>query len=96
VGPSPGPLAAPRSHRSSPRRRFWIEATIATVTGALAVLSIFWRDWIEGLTGWDPDHHSGSAESLIVVGLFAVAVAVSAAARAEWRRPQRAVLISDR
>ncbi len=96
MGPSPGPFAPPPSHRSSPRRRFWIEAAIATVIGALAVLSIFWRDWIEGLTGWDPDHHSGSAEWLIVLGLFAVAVAVSAVARAEWRRSQRAVLITDR
>ena len=48
-------------------------------------MTIFWRDWIEALTGWDPDQHNGSAEWLIVVCLLVVAVAVGAVARRHWR-----------
>jgi hypothetical protein len=41
--------------------------------GGLAVLSIFWRDWIEALTGYDPDRHDGTVEWLIVVALLSTA-----------------------
>jgi hypothetical protein len=34
------------------------------------VLTIFWPDWIEALTGYDPDRHDGSVEWLIVIALF--------------------------
>jgi hypothetical protein len=37
------------------------------------VLSIFWRDWIEALTGYDPDRHDGTVEWLIVVALLSTA-----------------------
>ena len=73
------------------RARFWLEATIASLCGFLAVLTLFWRDWIEALTGFDPDHHNGSFEWLIVAGLFAVCVLLGAAARGEWRRSRPAV-----
>jgi hypothetical protein len=53
---------------------------------------LFWRDWIEALTGLDPDHNSGSLEWTIVAGLFVVCVLASFAARAEWRRPGRAAV----
>jgi hypothetical protein len=53
---------------------------------------LFWRDWIEALTGFSPDHHNGSFEWMIVAGLFLVCVLVSFAARAEWRRPKPAVV----
>jgi hypothetical protein len=36
------------------RKRFWIESAAAVACGALAVVTLFWRDWIE-VTGWDPD-----------------------------------------
>ena len=39
----------------------------------LAVLTIFWPDWIEGLTGYDPDQHDGLVEWLIVIALFSTA-----------------------
>lgn len=48
-------------------------------------MTIFWRDWIEFLTGWDPDHHNGTAEWFIVVALLAVAAAAGLAARRNWR-----------
>jgi hypothetical protein len=77
--------------KTTMRARFWIEAGLAVLTGSLAILTIFWRDWIEALTGFDPDHHNGSVEWAIVVGLAIICVAVAVAARAEWRRSAVAV-----
>jgi hypothetical protein len=48
-------------------------------------LTIFWHDWIEVLTGWDPDNHSGMAEWIVVVGLLVAAVIMGLAARRHWR-----------
>ena len=62
-----------------------LETAIASLAGGLGVLTIFWHDWIEALTGWDPDHHNGTFEWLIVVGLLAIAAVVGAAARRDWR-----------
>jgi hypothetical protein len=68
------------------RARFWLEIILGSLSGLLGLLTIFWRDWIEGVTGFDPDHHSGSIELLLVVSLLLVAVCSSVLARAEWRR----------
>ena len=57
------------------RVRFWIESILATVTGVLAVVTIFWHDWIETVFGVDPDHGNGSAEWLAVLALAVVTVA---------------------
>jgi hypothetical protein len=78
--------------KSTVRSRFWLEAGLASLCGFLAILTLFWRDWIEALTGFSPDHHNGSFEWMIVAGLFLVCVLVSFAARAEWRRPKPAVV----
>ncbi len=61
------------------------ETAIASFAGALGVLTIFWHDWIEALTGWDPDHHNGSFEWIIVAVLLIVAAAVGVTARRDWR-----------
>jgi hypothetical protein len=61
------------------------ESAIALLTGSLGVVTLFWHDWIEALTGWDPDHHSGTAEWLIVAVLLAVSVVMGLAARRSWR-----------
>jgi hypothetical protein len=53
--------------------------------GILGVLTIFWHDWIEALTGWDPDQHNGTAEWILVAGLLAAAVALGLIARRHWR-----------
>ena len=66
--------------------RVGLETAIALLAGVLGVVTIFWHDWIEGVTGWDPDQHSGSAEWLIVAGLLIVAVAMGTAARRHWMR----------
>ena len=69
------------------RVRFWIESIVGGAAGLLALLTLFWRDWLEAVFGWDPDHHNGSAEWLIVIGLAAIAVVLGGLARWERRRP---------
>ena len=80
--------------KSIVRTRFWLEATLASLCGFLAVLTLFWRDWIETMTGFDPDHHNGSIEWAIVAVLVGVCVVVGGAARSEWRRPRAAAASS--
>jgi undecaprenyl pyrophosphate phosphatase UppP len=65
--------------------RVRLETAVALLAGLLGVVTIFWHDWIEALTGWDPDHHNGSAEWLIVVGLLVVAAVMGLLARRHWR-----------
>jgi hypothetical protein len=69
------------------RARFWFEATVSSISCLLAALTVFSRDWIEALTGFDPDHHSGWLEWAIVAGLLLLCAAAGVAARAERRRP---------
>jgi hypothetical protein len=71
---------------SNVRTRFWIEAGLAALCGCLAILTLFTRDWIEALTGFDPDNHNGSFEWMIVAVLFLACLLFSVAARADWRR----------
>jgi hypothetical protein len=59
--------------------------TVALCAGILGILTIFWHDWIEALTGWDPDHHNGGLEWIVVAGLLVIAVALGLAARHHWR-----------
>jgi hypothetical protein len=63
----------------------WLEMAAALAAGVLGFLTIFWRDWFELLTGRDPDHHNGSVEWILVLGLVAVAVTAGLAARRHWR-----------
>jgi hypothetical protein len=78
--------ARPTQKMSSVRTRFWIEAGLATLSGLLGVLTFFTREWIEALTGFDPDMHNGSFEWAIVIALFLACLVLSIAARADWRR----------
>jgi hypothetical protein len=69
------------------RRRFWIEVGLAFVSGCLLLLTLVTREWIEALTGWDPDHGNGSVEWLLVLALFAATASFGLLARAERARP---------
>jgi hypothetical protein len=44
-----------------------------------------WHDWIEGVFGFDPDHHNGSFEWELVVVCCVVSLAAAYLARREWR-----------
>jgi hypothetical protein len=68
------------------RKRFWLESLLAVAGGALAILTLVWRDWIEVFFGIDPDDHSGSLEWLIVVALLATSMISTIFALYEWRR----------
>jgi hypothetical protein len=66
--------------------RFWFEAITAGLGLALFVLTLFSREWIEELTGWDPDGGNGSLEVALAVGLLAIAAVSMLAARRDYRR----------
>ncbi|HTS61401.1 MAG TPA: hypothetical protein VMH28_05230 [Candidatus Acidoferrales bacterium] len=68
------------------KTRFWIETVIASITGFLFLLTLVWRDWIEKVFGWDPDHHNGSIEWLIVAVLLVVTLTFGRLAWSSRRR----------
>jgi hypothetical protein len=68
------------------RRRYWFELGLAVLAGALAVLTLVNREWIEVLFGIDPDEGSGALEWGIVFALGGVALISAVVARAERRR----------
>jgi hypothetical protein len=63
-----------------------IESGVAILAAALFVLTLISREWIEFLTGWDPDGGSGALERGVVVVLAAIAVGLSLRARADWQK----------
>lgn len=65
--------------------RAQLEVFVALCAGILGVLTIFWHDWIEAVTGWDPDHHNGSVEWIVVIGLLTASVAMGLMARRHWK-----------
>jgi hypothetical protein len=76
--------------KDSAMLRFWLETIMAAGTGALFLLTLVTRDWIEAVFGIDPDQHNGSLEWFIVAALLAATLALVALARAEWRKVRAA------
>ena len=81
---------------SNLRVRFWVEAGLAALQAAAGtyapLFTLFTGDWIEALTGFDPDNHNGSFEWMIVAALALVCILLSIAARADWRRLRSSAL----
>ena len=67
-------------------RRFWAEVVLASLTGVLGVITPLCPDWIEAISGWDPDQHDGSVEWMIACGLLLATIALFSVATFEWRR----------
>ena len=65
-----------------------IETGVAILAAGLFVVTLISREWIEALTGWDPDNGNGSLEWLIVAVLAVIAVALGLRARSDWRKVQ--------
>jgi hypothetical protein len=63
-----------------------VETGVAIAAAALAVLTLISREWIEFLTGWDPDGGNGALEWGIVVVLAVIAVGLSLRARSDWHK----------
>ncbi len=70
------------------RRRFWLEAGVATLTGVMFVITLVWRNWVEIIFGVDPDQGNGLLEWSIVGALFLATVVLVVLARYEWRKAQ--------
>lgn len=68
------------------QRRFWVETVTGAVSGILGIITPMWPDWIEAISGWDPDGHDGSLEWMIVAGLLLITVMMIALAARSWRR----------
>jgi hypothetical protein len=56
------------------RWRFNLETAFAVLSGACAVLTLFWPAWLELVVGWDPDHGHGAVEWMIIAVFFVVAL----------------------
>lgn len=60
---------------------FWTEVILAAASAVLAIATAIHPDWIESLTGLDPDAGSGSAEWVVTLILALAAVALAVGAR---------------
>jgi hypothetical protein len=69
------------------RKRFWLEIGCGVLGGALFVLTLISKEWIEEIFGVDPDRGSGALEWGITFGLLGVAAVSFILAHREFRRP---------
>ena len=68
------------------RTKVWLEGALAVGTGLLAVVTLINAEWIEWLTGKDPDGGSGTLEWGLVLVLALASVAAGVVARRDYRR----------
>jgi hypothetical protein len=72
--------------KSPSRTRYRIELTLAALSAFLLALTLAVPEWIEELTGLEPDAGSGALELGIALAFLAATLAFAALARAERRR----------
>jgi hypothetical protein len=77
------------------RQRFCVEVVLAVATFGMMIATLFSREWIEGISGWDPDRGGGSAELLVVGLLFTLSLSSARWAQSEWRRTRTWRSISE-
>jgi hypothetical protein len=68
------------------RVRFGIEVVGAFGALVLAVVTLFWRNWIEVVIRVNPDRGGGALEWAVVCALAAISIGLTLAARQQWRR----------
>jgi hypothetical protein len=64
---------------------FGWKLALTAVALFLSAVTVIVPEWIEVLTGLDPDSGSGALEWLVVASLLAMAVVSAVLAHAEWR-----------
>ena len=67
-------------------RRFWVETILAAASAACLVATLVWPQWIEELTGLEPDGGDGSAEWGWSLAFCAATVLCLIAARRSYKR----------
>jgi hypothetical protein len=67
-------------------RRFRVETVVAAISGSLCLITPLWPDWIEAVSGWDPDQHDGAVEWAIAATLLLVTIVMLALADRSRRR----------
>ena len=77
--------------RKALRGRFWLETSLAIVTGILFVVTLVWHNWAEIIFNIDPDQGSGLFEWIVVGVLLVVTIVLIVLARFEWRKAQAAI-----
>jgi hypothetical protein len=68
------------------RFRFGFEVVGAVSALVLAIVTLFWADWIEHVFRIDPDSGGGALEWVVVFALAVVSIGLTFAARYQWRR----------
>lgn len=71
-------------------KRFWVEASLGSLSALLFVVTLAWPQWIELVLHVDPDFGSGKLEWAIAMLMSVLAVASFALARIEWSRARAA------
>ena len=66
-----------------------MQTVVAAISGSLSLITLLWPDWIEAVSGWDPDQYDGAVEWAIVATMLLVTI-VALATGARSRRQLRA------
>ena len=68
------------------RTRVRLEVALACLSAGLFAVTLAYPEWIEALTGLDPDASSGALELLVSAALLAVAVVLALLAGRDRRK----------